>query len=940
MDYIKNLKMTKNPLTLSGINDQVVSLIKTRSEITLTADELQYLLLVEYNNQQIRKKQYYAFYLSCPVPLVTNAKVVGIIAAAVVGIFLAPVLGVGLVAAALIGASIGWRLLGGAPDKPERKELRQSSVVSSPGFDSPPQPPQIGSVVPLLFTNTSSNPNGGLRVSGNVVNSYVKTFKNVQTLYTLLALGLGEIQEIDNSNLLIDNQSRDSFYEKSIITSHTLGLENQNTFPEYTKYSQAVSPGNNNTLGVSLRHKIQTGGLSGNQFNLENQEAYESLVAGENYILGSQEFKIINKFIDNGNYKAVADVVFTDSADGKVFAVYRFNHKTNQSCSEVDINFSFEISARDKETNEPTTFAVVFDLFVDVHLVGRFYITSQIEGTLRRAIKIYNLPYKKHTIKTASYASIDSSVPIYSLDDSGIVRTVSSGAVYEGKNILFEIESNPNSQHTISQINNFLNNDTKSSTSSDRGANGRVTTINYRVSTEDLGHESMTNYKNLALNNIIAEASAGLTSSPAYSTLVKAGIKYRNHIAAGQASIGSSQKNLVVNGVDISAVVGGYICRNISKQIESNIVDIVDGTIITNTSLFWQVGEDFLIYFEGAINYFPDIFVYSRLNRKGGVKGLRISEKFIDYPSICKARKFCKDNNYFFDAVIDTATNWNEWVSKESLASLLFPFKYAGNYGLKMEDNTPPTDIFNASRIIPGSYSQSKPPNIVINAVQLTYTENDDSTDNSFFKVDRTLTVMTQAAYYSIEPLQIDNLTYKSITNLEQAKAVASKYLKSRLLQNKVIEFKTGIYGFGCREGDLIIVQYALTETETELSGFCLSAQTLTNGEQEITLNKKASQTLNNQGYTASIYHLESGVVETSKYFFVQPSGSISISGLSEAILPPRESYNGDVVVINKDISEKIYRISAIKPENYEVQITAVNWDAAIHDDADLFYVN
>jgi hypothetical protein len=931
---------------LASINQQVVDLINTRSEVRLTADELQYLLLIEFNNQQIRQKQYYAFYLSCPVPQIHNAKVLGIIVAAVVGIFLAPVLGIGVATAALIGASIGWRLLGGASDnKPKVKEAKNATIVSTPGFDSAPQPPVIGSVIPLLFTSILNNPNGGLRVSGNVVNSYITTFKNVQTLSTLIAVGLGEIGDINNSQLLIDNQARSSFLQTTIKTNQVNGLETQGTFNEYQKYSQVISPSNNATLGISLRGKFISGTLVNNSFDVEKDD-YEALVAGESYRLeNGKEFKIINKFIQGSNYKIITNTELTSppiaNTSNKIFAFYQFRHKTNQSCSAIELHFALDISARQKTDNEPTTYAVVFDLYVNHDFIGIFSVTSKAEGTLRRSILIYDLPYQKHLVHTYPRTSVDTSMlPIYRLDDSGVTKQLNKNLNYNGILVKFKIESDDRNYPSISQLNEYLTFDNKSVTSSDRGANTRVTAINYFTSPLDLGHPRISNYKNVVLNSITVEASSGLTNSPSYSILVNEGIKGNNHIAAGKASIGSQNNQLVANGVDLSEVQIGMICRSITNQIQSPITSISNGVVTVKESLYWTPGDDFLIYSYSSINYFPDVFVYSRLNRKGGVKGLIISEKFIDFPSICKARRFCKNNNYFFDAVIDSPTKWNEWVTRESLASMLYPFKYAGNYGLKIEENSDPTDIFNASRIIPGSYSQTKPSAPYINAVQLTYTANDDTSDNSFFKVDRTLTVMTAAAFYSTEPIQIDNLVYKSITNLAQAKAVASKYLKSRLLQNKVIEFKTGVYGFNCREGDLIIVQYALTELESEMSGFCLQADTLVNGNQEILLNKKATETLNNQGYVCSIYHLETGTVQTAKNFLVLPTGRLSISGLSEVIKPAREGYNGDVIVINKNISEKIYRISAIKPENYEVKITAVNWDASIHDDSDLFYVN
>lgn len=905
-----------------------------KSDFRLTDDELQYLLLIEFNNQQTNQKLYYAFYKASPVPQITNGKVLGVIGFAALGFFAAPLLGISAITGVLIGASIGWRLFGGG-QKNKSKSQKQERIVSSPGFDSAPQPPQIGGVIPLVFTNTSTNSNGGVRLNGNVLNSYVKTFQNKQILYTLIALGLGEIVEIDNSQLLIDNQPLDNFYSGVITTNSVTGVDNQSRFENYPYYSQCVSASNNNVFGVSYRGLIISGSVSNNSFRVSESD-YDSFVPTERYRVNGIDFRVTNKIINGSEYRIVTDKNFSNVGDRKIYSVYRAKYKTSSKCTRIDLNLAFDISARNKTSNDLTTFAVVFDVYLNGQLVSRFYESNKKEGTVRRSLTLTNLNYQKHTIETYSYSVITDNIQPLRLDDSGILRTISSGVIQNGKEIQLIVESNPNNQQTISKINDFLNVDNKVSMSSDRGANARLTTVNEVTLPSDLGHDFMTNYRQIALQDLKIEASDNLQASPATSTLVRKGIKYRNHIAAGEASINSQNNLLIANGVNLSEVQINYVCRNISRQTESIITNITGSTITTQFSLNWQPGEVFLVYYLDAINYFPDIFVYSRLNKQGGVRGLSISEKFIDYSSICSARRFCKNSGFYWDGVIDAPTKWNNWVLQESLGSLLYPFKYSGNYGLRQEEVTNPVDIFNTSRIFPGTFSQSKPDNSKINCVQLTYNSNEDN----FTKIDKTITVMTADAFFNREVLQIENLNFESITNESQAKKVAARFLKSRILQNKVIEFTTGLSGFNCREGDLVAVQYALTELEAEVSGFCLNAQNLINGNQEITLSKIVSANLNNQGYIVNIYHLEFGTVQTSRQFTLLPSGNLLITGLTEVIKPARENFNGDVIVINKNISEKIYRISTIKPENYGVKITAVNWSADIHNDSDLFFIN
>jgi hypothetical protein len=929
-------KLVKESLVIQSENSFKISNFK--SEFRLTDEELQYLLLIEFNNQQKNQKLYYAFYKASPIPQINNGKVLTVIGFAVLGFFAAPLLGIGAITGVLIGAALGWRLSGGAkkPEQTKTKTQKQERIVSTPGFDSAPQPPQVGGVIPLIFTNTDVNTSGGVRINGNVINSYVRTYQNKQILYTLVALGLGEIVQIDNSQLLIDNQPLENFYDNVVTVNTVNGQENQPGFYNYPWYSQVISPNNNNTFGLSYRGSVIFGSVNINTFRVEESD-YDNFNSTERYRVNGLDFRVINKYIDGTNYYIVTNRTFVtfNNDDRKIYATFRTKYKTVSKCTRLELNFAFDISARDKTSNEATTFALVFDVFLDGRFIRRFYETNKKEGTIRRTLFLTNLTYKKHLIETYSHGALDNFSPVR-LDDSGIYWTIPTGVFDEGKEVILVAGSNPNNQQSAAKVNDYLNVDTKSSMSSDRGANAKLTTVNEITYPIDLGHPNMTNYRNIALQDIAIEATDNIQSSPATSTLVKKGIKYRNHIAAGEASINSQNNFLIANGVNISEVQAGYVCRNISRQTESLITNISGSTIITQTSLNWEPGEAFLIYFEGAINYFPDIFVYTRLNKKGGVRGLSISEKFIDYPSICSARRFCKSSRLFWDGVIDQPTKWNSWVLQESLGSLLYPFKYSGNYGLRQEEVSNPVDIFNSARIFPGTFSQNKPDNTKINCVQLTYSDNEEN----FTKRDRTITVMTADAFYNREVLQIENLNFESITDLVQAKRVAARFLKSRILQNKVIEFTTGLSGFNCREGDLIIVQYALTELESEVSGFCLTAQNFTNGSQEITLSKAVSEDLNNQGYTASIYHLESGTVQTSKAFSVLLSGNLLITGLSEPIKPAREKFNGDVVVINKNISEKIYRISTIKPENYGVKIIAVNWSAQIHVDADLFFID
>jgi len=912
----------------NGLESFHFMLIEKHFNQELGIEDIQYLLLFEYQNYQKQRKLVLALsYNDCQI---YNGRVLGLIAFAAIGFFLLPgLVGVSPLMGLLIGASLGWKVLGFSNN---RKQLssnnqRRESVVSSPGFDTAPQPPQIGGVIPLIFTNKEVNLNGGVRINGNVLNAYVKTIKNEQILYTLTALGLGEYSQINSNGLLIDNQPLDNFFVGEITSDYTLGTALQTRFAEFPFYSQCVSPSNNSNIGISFKALVNENSLNGNTFTTSEVD-FDAFNPSEKFSINGFNFRVINKV--RSNLQIFTNSNIPNLGDRKVYALYELSYETTKRCTRLDLNFAFDVWARNTENNLVQS-AIAFSLYLNDIFIGNFYESNSKEGTIRRALTLENLFLKKHKINCYPLISLPNNQAFYRLDDSGSLRTISTGIFQDTKEIKLTIESNLTNQGDLSSINSalLLN---KAQHSSDRGANGKLTSINEIVYPSDIGQSAMTNYPYLAIAKNVAKASNRLSASPAYSHEVNKGIKGRNHLAAGLASIGSSNALLIANGIDLSETFIGAICRNLTRQIESIVTSISGFNISTQNQLNWTQGDEFLVFFEDSINYFPDIFVYTLLSKKGGL-GNVVSEKFINYPSICESRKFCKLNQLFWDGILESPLGWDEWVNQESLASLLYPSKYAGNYGLKPEQYTTPTDIFNVSRIFPGTFSQAKPDNKLINAVQLTYRANIDSR-----KFDKTITVMTDAAYFGREAFEPITLNYPSITNESQAKKVAARTLKSRIIQNKVITFKVGICGFSLKEGDLIIVQYALTEKESEISGFCLVANTLLNGSQEIKLSRKLTKGYD-ASYKANIYHLESGFIETDKTFQALPNGNLLISGLSESIKPAREKFNADIIIICRNVNEKIFRVASIKPSNYEVEVNAINWSEDILNDDNLFYV-
>lgn len=893
----------------------------------LKIEDIQYLLLFEFQEREKQRKIRVAFAFTDFQP--TNLRVVGLIAFAALGFFLLPgLIGVSPLMGLLIGGAIGWRALGFSnQNRQQPRVLQQERVVSSPGFDSSPQPLVIGGTIPMTFTNKSLNPNGGVRLNGNSINAYIRTFKNEQILYQLTCLGLGEIEEINLNNLKIDNQPLDNFFDGEITSNYVKGTDKQSRFSNFPFYSQVISPTNNKNLGLSFRALANTNSLNNNSFAVDSND-FDAFSPSETYRVNAVEFRVVNK--SSNGFRLFLNKNLSSLGDRRVNAVYAAKYETSKRCTRLDLNFAFDIWARDNQNNLIRS-AVAFDIYLNGILVACFYVTNAKEGTIRRAITFKNLPLNKHKIETYSHTAIPSGVTPIKLIDSGVLTTVSSGKFFDGKECLIDVESG--SLDAISSINDWLRTDNKAQNSSDRGANGAITSINEIVFPEDINQGGMTDYGNLVIIENVAKASNRLQNAPAYSHEITKGIKGRNHILAGESGLNSNLNSLVITGFNLDKVSIGYKLRNIDRKVESTISQITLNTLVTQDSLSWQAGDRFLVYFEGALNYFPDVLVYMLTSPKGGM-GKQISENFINYPSICESRNFCATNNFYFDDVLENSVSIDEWISQESLASLLYPSKYAGIYGLKPETYTPPTDIFNVSRIVPGTFSQSRPNNPKVNGCQLTYKANIDGV-----KFDKTVTVVTSDVWFGREILEPITLKFESITNEDQARKVAARNLKSRLIQDKVVSFQTGIAGFNVNEGDLIIVQYALTERDLEVSGFCLQAFNYNQGSQEIKLSKPVSSILQGQNYKASIYHLESGLVEENKNFQVLPNGNLLISGLQEVIKPARSEYNADIVIITSNLKDKLFRVVSLKPNDYFVTVDCVNWSEDILEDDDLFFI-
>ena len=860
---------------------------------------------------------------------VQNGRVLGVLAFAAIGFFAFPaLLGTSALAGALIGAAIGWRLFGGKKDEDPKS-------AQTFGFDSAPALVPIGGVVPLIFCNRAINPNGGVRTSGTVLFSRVDTWGGVQTLLTLYSLCLGEIGYLAENEMLINGQPRTNFFADELLTSWLPGTDNQPIFaePGFENYSQTITTTNNNLLGHDKRGRARNNQTNSTTFEIresKNGNEFDRFVPGDRYLVNGQNFRLINRNVSAKTVTANAPLTFNSGHD--IFATYEVRYTTSKKCAELHLNFAASLWGRDKK-NRLLNHAVLADIFVDDVRVGRFFILAKSETTIRRRLIIANLPYATHKIRLVPLLRNDGTTVI-GLGDNKTLQTLNTGFFVNGKQVILAYEGG--STASANTLNNALSFNRKQSVSSERSAPVQLTTVAEVVKPSDLSHSNKANYTGLSFASLQAEASVRLQGDPNPSFFVYTGIIGRCHAAAGFANVASTADTLADLTTDFSAnEFVGKILRNLDKQTESLIIARTANTITTAEELNWSVGDRYLIYYFDSLVYFPDIYVYTLANAKGGLGAILpdnlIEDFFIDYVSVCRARDFCKTNNYFWDGIINEPISWTQWATRESLTCLLYPTRFGGKFGLIPEQFTEPVALFNASNM--SDYTEDYAPRQRLNAVHITYRDGVSDGDSIKFR-EKTVSVLTTAVFNGTEPMFAESVRFDAITNEAQAIRVAQIMLKSRLLQQRVISFKTGLQGFGVTAGDLIVVQHITTEVQKEMSGFVKEVEIVNATTNRVQLSVPLREGINSS-YSAAIYRTANGTLQrdlpvSSVVSTVggQQDIKLQIEGLTAPLNATRDNLAPDYVTVSLNQTERrIYRISSLQPnEDGSCNVTAALW--------------
>lgn len=564
----------------------------------------------------------------------------------------------------------------------------------------------------------------------------------------------------------------------------------------------------------------------------------------------------------------------------------------------------------------------------------RIFIREKSENAKQFRIEIENLKYGRYYIKLKPFSTApESTSDTLKLDCSGEDAVYSTSANINGN--IVRLKGEFSGQPTNKMMRDSINFDEfKRIVSSESGAPLRITTISEVVNPDTISKPS--NYAGVVVVGVRVKASDRVSTAPEMSFFVNEGRKIRNLLHYGVQQATTTQSTIIDTTIDystINEIVNGTTkVRNLDTKLEGTVTGISNNRPVTTIS--FSPKDRFIIYNYEASNYFPDIYVDWLINPEGGLGAVIDGDNDIDYDSIVKARRFVKENEFYWDGVLSEVENFSAKVTKDASLSLLYPFSPNGLFGLTTEDEDRlPIAVFNASNILKDSFEESVLPwqESQINQVVVVFT---DGTDNQ-----KPLTaVVARTDALVAKQVKLNSITIEapSISNPEQAKKVAGVTLNSKRYQDKIVKFKTATQGLFLAPGEAILVQHTATEYDYDISGYVteVGVYDITTQTQRILLSRQPSNLITSD-YKATIQLQETNtVLENLTFTLVQENGFYYLD--IENLPSPISLY--DPVVIGRDVIEdKVYRIQNLAiSENGEISISAVLWSNKLFDFSDL----
>jgi hypothetical protein len=564
----------------------------------------------------------------------------------------------------------------------------------------------------------------------------------------------------------------------------------------------------------------------------------------------------------------------------------------------------------------------------------RIFIREKSENAKQFRIEIENLKYGRYYVKLKPFStSPESTSDTLKLDCSGEDSVISTSANINGNIVRLKGEFSGQPTHKL--MRDSINYDEfKRIVSSESGAPLRITTISEVVNPDTISKPS--NYAGVAVVGVRVKASDRVSTAPEMSFFVSEGRKIRNLLHYGVQQATTTQSTIIDTTIDYSTINeignGTTKVRNLDTKLEGTVTGISNNRPVT--TIPFSPKDRFIIYNYEASNYFPDIYVDWLINPEGGLGAVIDGDNDIDYDSIVKARRFVKENEFYWDGVLSEVENFSAKVTKDASLSLLYPFSPNGLFGLTTEDEDRlPIAVFNASNILKDSFEESVLPwqESQINQVVVVFT---DGTDNQ-----KPLTaVVARTDVLVAKQVKLNSITIEapSISNPEQAKKVAGVTLNSKRYQDKIVKFKTATQGLFLAPGEAILVQHTATEYDYDISGYVteVGVYDIATQTQRILLSRQPSNLITSD-YKATIQLQETNtVLENLTFTLVLENGFYY---LDIENLPSPISLYDPVVIGRAVIEDKVYRIQNLAiSENGEISISAVLWSNKLFDFSDL----
>ncbi len=185
-----------------------------------------------------------------------------------------------------MGFALGSSLFGGNSGKKSKKP--KAPTFSFDGMSGDSIATQ-GTAIPIIYTSNLKNPLGGVRTGGKLIACRVENRGDSGNLYAVVALSLGEIGYIDDSKLLIDNQTIDRYYEEDLDFQYLSGTptfynnQGQNSLTtDFNFFGQCISPNSYNLLGTSKRAQAKKTELAKHEVELALVEDVQNLYNAAN----------------------------------------------------------------------------------------------------------------------------------------------------------------------------------------------------------------------------------------------------------------------------------------------------------------------------------------------------------------------------------------------------------------------------------------------------------------------------------------------------------------------------------------------------------------------------------------------------------------------------------------------------------------------------------